>query len=87
LSSGTPAPKEVANYLLGADKTGQAAYMQFVRERLLERTVNFNDPIKKLNLKTFSKITKTVKVASKSKNTKQITAERVVFSQLVIIAI
>jgi hypothetical protein len=58
--------------------------MHFVRERL---TVNFIDPIKKLNLKTFPKIAKTVKVASKSKKTKQTTAERNVFSQLVMIAI
>jgi hypothetical protein len=33
LSSGTPALKEVENDLLGANKTEQAAYMQFVRER------------------------------------------------------
>jgi hypothetical protein len=87
LSSGTPTPKEVENDLFGADKTGQAAYMQFVRERLLERRVNFNDPIKKLKLKAFTKTAKTVKFASKSKKTKHITAERNVFSQLVMIAI
>ena len=38
-------------------------------------------------MKTFAKIAKTVKVASKSKRTKQIAAGRNVFSQLVMIAI
>ena len=80
--------EEALNDLLGADKTDrQHNHMEFVRERLLERRVNFNDPIKKLKLKTFAKIAKTVKVASKSKRTKQIAAGRSVFSQLVMIAI
>jgi hypothetical protein len=72
-SKRTLALKEVENDLLSANKTGQAAYMQFVRERLLERIVNFNDFMKKLKLKTFTKIAQTVKVASKSKrpNTSQ----------------
>ena len=87
LFSGTLAPNEVENDLLGADKTGQSAYIHFVRKQLLERRVNFNDPIKKLKLKIFTKMAKTVKVASKSKKTKHIIAERNVFSQLVMIAI
>jgi hypothetical protein len=65
LFSGTMTPKEVENDLLSADKTGQTEYMQFVRERYLDSNVNFNDPIKKLRLKTFTKIAKTAKVASK----------------------
>jgi hypothetical protein len=42
--------------------------------------VNFNDPIKKLRLKTFTKIAKTAKVASKWKKTKNIIAKMNVFS-------
>jgi hypothetical protein len=87
LFSGTLAPKEVENDLTGADKTGKLAYMGFVRKRLLERRVNFYDSTKKLKLKIFTKIAKTVKVASKSKKTKHIIAEWNVFSQLVMIAI
>jgi hypothetical protein len=89
LFSGTLAPKEVENdlHVPGANKTGQSSYMQFVRKRLLERRVNFNDPIKKLKLKTFTNIVKTVKVACKSKKTKHIILEKSVFSQLVMIAI
>eukprot|EP00745_Piridium_sociabile_P026705 TRINITY_DN42673_c0_g1_i18.p1 TRINITY_DN42673_c0_g1~~TRINITY_DN42673_c0_g1_i18.p1 ORF type:complete len:760 (+),score=189.88 TRINITY_DN42673_c0_g1_i18:236-2515(+) len=87
LSSGAPAPKDVENDLLSADRVGEEAYRQFVKERLLERTVSFNVPIKKLNLKTFAKTAKSVKVSGKSKKTHQITAERNVFSQLVLLAV
>jgi ferredoxin-NADP reductase len=80
LFSGTMAPNEVENYLRSVDTTGQAAYMQFIREQLLERRVNFNVPIKKLKLKTFTKIAKTVKVATKSKKTKHTIVERNFFS-------
>jgi hypothetical protein len=78
LSSGTQRTgiKEVENDLLGANKTGQAAYMQFVRERLLARIVNFNDFIKELKLKTFTKIAQSKWQASQKDQTHHSKMER-----------
>ena len=53
----------------------------------MEKTKSFNDPIKKLNLKTFAHCSKTAKVTGLSKKSSQITAERNVFGQLVVLGL
>lgn len=75
LSSGAPIPRAVEEDLLQADKVGKEAHMTFVKERLVENTKSFHEPIKKQNLKTFSNMAKSVKVNGKSKKIRQITAE------------
>ena len=87
LSSGAPAPKDIEEDLLNADKAGTEAYRAFVEERLVAKAKSFNAPIKKLNLKTFSKTAQTAKVSGKAKKSKQVTAERNVFCQLVLLAL
>ena len=87
LSSGAPASKEIEEDLLNADKVGKQAYSSFVQERLIDKTKSFNAPIKKLNLKTFATDVKTGKVTGKVNKSKQITAERNVFGQLLMLAI
>ena len=86
LSSGAPAPTDIQNDLLSADKKGEEAYKAFVHDRLLEQSLSFNAPIKKQKLKTFANTAKSVKVLGKAK-TRQITAEQNVFSQLVLPAV
>ena len=87
LSSGAPAPKDVEEDLLNADLIGQKAYQTFVSDRLVSKETSFNAPIKKQKLKTFSKMAKKVKVSGTSKKSKQVTAERNMFAQLVHLAI
>ena len=86
LSSGAPIPPDIAFDLLNANEAGENAYKAFIAERLVNKTKNFNAPIKRLNLKTFSNTVKSSKVKGKTK-TRQITAERNVFGQLVLLAI
>ena len=87
LSSGAPAPSDVEKDLLEADQRGKEAYREFIGERLIERNKSFHDPIKKVKLKAFASVAKSVKVTEQSKKTKQITAERNVFGQLILLAI
>lgn len=87
LSSGAPATKDIEHDLLRAVKVGKEAYDHFVQERLLDKTKSFNAPIKKNNLKTFANQVKSAKVTGQSKKSKQITAERNVFGQLVLLAL
>ena len=62
LSSGLPASSEVSSNLLQAKKQGQSAMAQFIKERLIDKTVKFHDPIKQMKYKTFTSVEKCQKV-------------------------
>ena len=49
-STGTEIPKEIVDNVLNAAEIGDAKYISFVKERLIDRTKSFFDPIKKNNL-------------------------------------
>ena len=87
LSSGAPTPRDIEHDLLQADKLGKEAYSTFVKERIIERTKSYNAPIKRNNLKTFATLVTSAKVTCKSRKTKQTTAARNVFGQLVLLAL
>ena len=87
LTSGAPAPNDIEQDLLLVDQMGREAYSKFVQEPLVERTKCFYVPIKKLNLLTFAKLATSTKVTGQSKKSEQITAERYIFSQLVLLAL
>ena len=86
LSSGAPASEDVKEGLLEAERKGLEAHDAFVKERLVESSKSFHDPIKKQKLKTFGNQAKTARVSGKSRKTIEITAERNVFGQLVVLA-
>ena len=87
VSSGAPAPSDIEQDLLQADKVGKEAHETFVQGRMVKQTKSVHAPIKKLRLKTFANLAKTIKVTGQSKKTKQITSERNVFGQLVVLAL
>ena len=51
LSSGVPAKPDVADDFLKAPEIGRNAMENFVKKRLVDKTVNFHDPIKRNKLK------------------------------------
>lgn len=63
------------------------AHINFVQERLVNKKISLHEPISKQKLKTFASLLKSAKVTATSKKTKQITAERNVFGQLVMLAL
>ena len=57
LSSGLPASSEVSSDLLQAKEQGQSAMAQFIKERLIDKTVvKFHDPIKQMKYMTFASL-------------------------------
>ena len=87
LSSGVPAKPDVADDLLKAPEIGRNAMENFVKKRLVDKTMSFHDPIKRNKLKTFAASQVTKKVTSSQNKISQIRAERNVFGQLVLLAI
>ena len=67
LSSGASVPQEVEQDLMNAQQYGKEALQEFIQERLVDKKKKFHDPIKRQNLKTFSSISKSVKVSNKDK--------------------
>ena len=87
LSSGVPAKSEVANDLLQAPVIGQKSMEDFIKLRLVERSVGFHEPIKRNKLKTFAASEVTKKLTSSQNKISQIRAERNVFGQLVLLSL
>ena len=87
LSSGAPLISHVENDILMADEIGKKAHQEFVHKRLVEKKTSFHSPVKKNNLKTFATHAKSSVVRGKSRKDIDITAERNVFGQLVILAL
>ena len=85
LSNGMLATEKVRNDLLTAKEKGEESMETFIKNRLLEDAkMSMFDPIKKLNLGTFSKMMKTVKVSCKDKQV-PLEATRNLFGQIAII--
>ena len=88
ISTGAVATTDIADDLANAYKVGEAAYKNFKKSRLESQppTVKFHDTLKKQNLKTFSALSKTKKVA-KNKNIETVLrADRNLFARMIIIA-
>ena len=84
-SSGTSVPSDVESDILMSDEIGKKAHKQFVQDRLIDKTVSFHASVKKQNLKTFANQAKISLVQGKARKNIEITAERNVFGQLVIL--
>ena len=56
LSSGKPAPQDVKTDVLRADDCGRAAMETFIKERMVEKSVPFHDPIKRQKLKPLPRL-------------------------------
>jgi hypothetical protein len=85
ISSGSVAIDAVTDDLLKAEAKGEAAAMEFIKERLLVGSnatpTDFNDPIKQQKLKTFAD-----NCTSKKKTSKEIIDDsKVFFSRLLVV--
>ena len=87
LPSGAPVPQDVESDILMPDDIGKKAHREFVQDRLVEKKTSFHSPVKKQNLKTFATQAKSSMVRGKERRNIEITAERNVFGELVILAL
>jgi hypothetical protein len=83
LSTGRAVPSDVQSSLLTVRKKGEEAYETFKKDRL-EKGEKFFDPIKKINLKTFTSTT-TSKKYGKNKDV-IIKSDRKLFASMILIA-
>ena len=88
LSSDKLATPEIERDLLQAEALGEKAFRTFSCERLESNPpkVKFNDPMKKMKLKTFADLAKKSKVSKAAGKEVVIKADRAVFAQMIIIA-
>ena len=82
-----PASSEVSNNLLQAKEQGQSAMAQSIKERFIDKTVKFHDPIKQMKYKTFASMEKCQKVKNSQNKLVEVRAERNIFAQLVILSL
>ena len=61
--------------------------IQFIKERLIDKTVKFHDPIKQMKYKTFVSMEKCQKVKSSQNKLVEVRAERNIFAQLVMLSL
>ncbi|KAL8619062.1 hypothetical protein ACOMHN_020760 [Nucella lapillus] len=81
-----PVPESVQEALLSADTRGKEAFNIFITERLVNKTLSFHAPLKKVGLKTFASVHKTKTVRASSNKTIQVAAQRDIFGQLMMIS-
>ena len=60
ITSGRKLPSEVANELLKTEEYGKKAFNDFIEQRMKNKTVNFQTPLKRSKIKTFTSMLKTV---------------------------
>ena len=62
LSSRSVATKEVSDALLGAFETGTTVAEEFIKKRIIDKSVDFYDSLSKNNLNTFKSMAAATKV-------------------------
>ena len=83
LSSGIVATEKIESDLPEAEAKGEEHMKNFIKTRLVDQTMDFYEPIKRLNLKTFSSLKK-VKVKTYNKVT-QFSAQSDIFGKISLI--
>ena len=85
LSSGIPANSTVSDNLPQATDLGKKAMEQFIKERLVDRTKKFHDPVTRIKLQTFASTEKRQQVRTSQNKIIEVRAERDIFAQLVLL--
>jgi len=86
LSSGRPANDDVESDLLCYFNKGEEGAQQFVKQRLVDRTVKFHDRLQKSKLKTFASMAVAKKLTSSQQKTVKVTAERNLLGRLLFLS-
>ena len=86
ISSGSPLAKDAEKHVLEANTIGSQSHSKFVKERLVDKTVSFYNPLPKQKLKTFDEKKKRQKLTTTQKKLVEIKAERNLFGQLVMLS-
>ena len=85
LGSGIVAPQNVQNDIEQALAKGEEAIQTFIAERIASGEKDFHSPLKKLQLKSFTSLNKTVQTKTKTQNI-LLQADRQLYARLIITA-
>ena len=85
-ATGVVLPEEVADALLASRSKGQEQMKTFVKKRIQTNEVSYWDAIPKLSIKTFSSMTKKVKVKAGDEKSITVHVDRDLFGRLLIVA-
>ena len=85
-ANGVVLPESVAIRLLGASELGRQNMASFISTRIQSNQTNFWDPVKKLNISTFSSVARKVTVDSQKDKVVSINADRELFGRLLVVA-
>ena len=72
--------------VLGTEEAGKTEYETFMKSRIIDKTVEFHVPIKKLKLETFKSTAKCVKLSGSKKKQLELKASRNIAFQLLALA-
>ena len=86
ISSGKPATPQIAEDLLSYVTRGDEACKSFIQSRLIDKSTKFQDPMKKLRLKTFQSMAVKRVLTSTQKKTIQVKAERNLLGRLLLLS-
>ena len=84
IATGLVMPADVATRLLDAKSLGEHDMQTYFQDRISTNQVKFNEPIKKLGIKTFSSLNKPVKTAN-SRSSVIVKQDRQCFSRLLVV--
>ena len=86
LATGVVLPDADSSRLLGSTESGRQNMETFISSRIESNEVNFWDPVKKLNIKTFSSVAKKITVKNQKEKIVSVNADRELFSRLLVSA-
>ena len=86
LANGVILPESVAIRLLGALELGRQNLTKFISTRIQSNQTNSWNPVKKLNISTFSSVARKVTVESQKDKAVSINADRELFGRLLVVA-
>ena len=77
----------MSDNLLQATDLGKKAMEQFIKERLVDRTKKFHDPVTRMKLQTFASTEKRQQVKTSQNKIIEVRAEKNIFAQLVLLSL
>ena len=86
LASGAAVNSLIESEVLGAEEAGKTAYENFMQCRIIDKIIDFHEPLTKLKLETFKSKAKCVKLSGSKRKQLELKASRNIAFQLLALA-
>ena len=85
IATGAVMSSDISKTLLRVKTIGEKGLNSFFENTIVSEDVKFNDPIRKLGIKTFTSLNKPIKTSKDKETAKLISADRQCFSRLLVV--